>query len=209
MWKYVVITAAIVIALALQACAPKSQDSCGFVQNVYGERISWKGNLPVTLYLHESVPEDYIVSIEEAAKIWETATGKKLFTIRREKRISGPKTPLKDGQNVIYFMQQGEWEADKLDEQARTSIYWVGDQMKEADMRINGRYQFYPTATTAVPTEKPNAINMEALMVHELGHILGLKHKDADSSVMATFLSNNTDRTKLADSDLSAISCEY
>lgn len=209
MWKYVVITAAIVIGLAMQACAPKEQDSCGFMQNVYGERISWKGRIPIDLYLHDSVPEKYIVSMEEAARIWEVAAGKKLFTIHRDSRISGPKTPLKDGKNIIYFMSAEEWEAEKLEEQARTSIYWVGDQMKEADMRINGRYTFYPTETTAITAEKSNAINMEALILHEFGHVLGLKHKDADASVMATFLSNNTDRTKLADTDHAALSCEY
>lgn len=207
MWKCVVLAATAMLIIIVQACSPKAQDNCGFVQNVYGERISWKGELPIKLYIHESVPEQYISSIQEAAKSWEDATGKKFFTVITEPRISGPKNPMKDGKNVIYFMD--EWEADKREEQARTSIYWIGDQLKEADMRINGSYQFYPDQATAVPSEKPSKLNMQALIIHELGHVLGLKHKDAENSVMATFLSNNTDRVSIPDTDKNALQCEY
>jgi hypothetical protein len=209
MWKIAFLAISAAIAIALQACAPKAQESCGFVQNVYGERISWKGALPIPLYIHESVPEEYIVSIQQAAKTWEDATGKKLFTVITDSRIKGPKTPLKDGKNIIYFMDESEWEPEKLEEQARTSIYWIGDQMKEADVRINGRFVYYPLQVTDTTAKKPNGINMQALIIHELGHVLGLKHKDAENSVMATYLSTNTDRVQIASTDQSAVQCEY
>lgn len=208
MWKYAILTTATAIALILAACSPKSQESCGFVQNVYGERISWKGVLPVPLYLHESFPEKYVPALQAAMNDWERTTGKKMFTLETEKRISGPKAPVKDGKNIIYFMSQEEWEAGKLEEQARTSIYWIGDQLKEADMKINGKYSFYENAA-ADPKLKSGSINMEALLIHELGHVLGLKHKETDGSVMETSLSNNTDRVRIAETDKSALQCEY
>ncbi|HEY8271958.1 MAG TPA: matrixin family metalloprotease [Pseudobdellovibrionaceae bacterium] len=205
----------VLIAFGLQACAPKSQEDCGFVQNVYGERISWKGEVPVILYLHESVPEEYVSAIESAAKAWQDATGKRVINIVTSQRISGPLNSQKDGRNVIYY--SNIWEADKKSEQARTSIYWVGDQIKEADMRINAAkdmngtsyFKYYWNPPGVAATAVANAVNIEALVIHELGHVLGLKHKDTNGSVMATYLANNTDRVNIAATDHSALQCEY
>lgn len=199
----------IAMAFALEACSPKAQDDCGYVQNSYGERISWKGEIPVTMYLHESVPDQYVPAIQAAAKTWMDASGKPLFNIVTDHKIQGPIDPEQDGQNVIYYFST--WEDDQSSEQARTSVYWVGDQVKEADMRIDAKnFSFYwnPPGTVN-PTEPPNSINIEALVIHELGHVLGLKHKDKDSSVMATYLSADTDRTIIAPTDKSALQCEY
>lgn len=195
-------------ALSLQGCAPKSQEDCGFVQNVYGERISWKGEIPVTMYLHESVPQEHVEAVVAAAKTWQDASGKQLINIVLNQRVTGPINPQKDGRNIIYYFNT--WEADKASEQARTSIYWVGDQIKEADMRINAKnFAYYWNSPGTVSTLMSSAVNIEALMIHELGHVLGLKHKDAEASVMATYLASNTDRVNVSDSDRAALQCEY
>ncbi len=198
----------VLIAFGLQGCAPKSQEDCGFVQNVYGERISWKGEVPVTMYLHESVPQQYVGAIEAAAATWQDATGKRLIKIVPDQRVTGPINPQKDGRNIIYFFDS--WESDKNSEQARTSIYWIGDQVKEADMRINAKnFTYYWNQPGVASTSAPNSVNIEALVIHEMGHVLGLKHKDRDSSVMATYLASNTDRVNVAATDKSALQCEY
>lgn len=200
----------VLIAFGLQGCAPKSQDDCGFVQNVYGERISWKGEVPVTMYLHESVPQQYVGAIEAAAATWQDATGKRLINIVTDpnQRVTGPINPQKDGRNIIYFFNS--WESDKSSEQARTSIYWIGDQIKEADMRINAKnFTYYWNQPGVASTAIQNSVNIEALVIHEMGHVLGLKHKDRDSSVMATYLASNTDRVNIAETDKSALQCEY
>jgi len=200
----------VLIAFGLQGCAPKSQDDCGFVQNVYGERISWKGEVPVTMYLHESVPQQYVGAIEAAARTWQDASGKNLIKIvtDQDQRVKGPINPQKDGRNIIYFFTT--WESDKSSEQARTSIYWIGDQIKEADMRINAQnFKYYWNQPGSTSIETANSVNIEALVIHEMGHVLGLKHKDANSSVMATYLASNTDRVNIADTDKSALQCEY
>lgn len=214
MWKYLNFLF-VLIAFGLQACAPKSQDDCGFVQNVYGERISWKGEVPITMYLHESVPQEYVRAIEAAASTWQDATGKRLINIVTNQRVNGPINSQKDGRNIIYYYDT--WEADKKSEQARTSIYWVGDQIKEADMRINAAkdvngtpyFKYYWNQPGVASTTIVNAVNIEALVIHELGHVLGLKHKDTNNSVMATYLANNTDRVNIPETDRSALQCEY
>ncbi len=200
-----IVLLSIVLLAFIQACAPKSQEECGFVQNVYGERISWKGQLPIVMKLHESVPEDYRESIVQAAETWNKSYGKKLFSIDKNDVVRGPVMSMKDTENVIYFYPS--WETNKTTEQARTSVYWLGDLIKEADIRINAKdFSYYDLALN---NKAPAKINLQALVIHELGHVLGLKHKDTDSSVMATYLASQSDRVQIAQTDKKSLSCEY
>lgn len=188
--------------LSIMSCSQQPQDSCGFVQNSHGERISWKRSLPVRLHLHESVKEDYRGAFRAAADKWNDRAGKKIIEIPEE-TVAGPPTASRDGANVIYF--SSTWEEGKETEQGRTSVYWVGDQIREADIKINSQnFKYYWQKTP----EKP-AVNIEALAVHEMGHVLGLKHKDGNETVMHTHLANNTDRTHIGEADMSSLKCEY
>ena len=196
----------------VQACAPKAQEDCGFVQNSYGERVSWKGDIPINLQIHQDVPDSMVPAIVAAAESWEKTVGRKLFNVITSPRYSGHIAPNKDGVNVIYFMPS--WESDRSSEQGRTSVYWVGDQIKEADVRLNGAdFSYYwnsQTLTKAVKTGRALVpVNIEALVLHELGHVLGLKHKDDSGSVMATYLASGEDRVAVASADEKALQCEY
>ncbi|MEK2688099.1 matrixin family metalloprotease [Bdellovibrio sp. GT3] len=210
MFRYIGVAALVVMALLLEACAPKSQSDCGFVQNVYGERVSWKADVPVTMYLHDSVPNEFIPAIVSAAQTWERKSGRRLFNIVTTPRVSGPNQPRTDGKNVIYFMNT--WETEKASEQARTTILWTGDQIRETDIRVNAKvdpetskpfFSFYWNQGTG------SGVNIEALILHEMGHVLGLKHNDDGGSVMATYLKNNDDRTELSEQDTTDLKCEY
>lgn len=206
MWKWLGAFLILGIGCTIPFFWHKAQEARGFVQNSYGERISWKGELPVTMYLHESVPDKYIPAIKAAAATWDKAVGRSLFNIVTEPRIKGPAVARKDGKNVIYFMQT--WEANRPTEQGRTSLYWVGDQIQEADIRIDAvpnRFDFYFDKKD----KAPNGLNIEALMLHELGHVLGLRHKDDGPSVMATYLANDTDRIRATATDISDLRAEY
>lgn len=196
---------AVGIVSYLSACAPKSQEECGFVQNVYGERISWKGKIPVVMKLHESVPAKFHESIVQAAEKWNKALGKNVLLVDTADIPKGPVQAFKDTQNIIYFY--GDWEADKPTEQARTSVYWIGDEIKEADIRVNAKdFKFYDVT---LQEKGPTKISLEALLIHEMGHVLGLKHKDTDQSVMATYLASQLDRVSIASTDKKSLTCEY
>ncbi len=196
--------------------------SCGFVQNTYEERVSWKHNLPVVLYIHESVPKEFVPQIESAIKTWELAVGYPLFKMASAS-LEGPLKPRQDGFNIIYWMDT--WEDSKDKEQGRTSIYWMGDQIKEADIRINAKDFTYYTAFSdssdlAVSTDTnnpqgssstthPKSIHFESLILHELGHVLGLSHTEQGNSVMAPTLAAATERSALAEVDVQSMRCEY
>lgn len=203
MWKWSGAALLLTTALFVQACAPKAAETdCGFVQNSYGERVSWKNDGIITLYIHESVPNEYIGAVQAAAETWERSVGHKLFYIETRK-VGGEVAPHRDGKNIIYFMDT--WEANRSTEQARTSIYWNGDQIAEADIRVNAKnFQFYWEQY-----KFSTKVNIEALLLHEMGHVLGLKHKDTGGSVMATYLPSGADRIQLASTDVTDLKCEY
>ena len=54
-----------------------------------------------------------------------------------------------------------------------------------------------------------SSVHLESLLLHELGHVLGLKHRDDSGSVMATYLASSTQRTTIAKVDMQDLKCEY
>lgn len=218
------------------ACTPKPQPDCGFVQNVYGQRISWKGSLPIEVTIDQSVPIELKPAIYRAAKSWEKIAGRELFVFNETKKNTGPS---KDKKNGIYFLLN--WDSNNKAEQGRTSVYWAGDEIQEADIRINGsQFAFYDRDLKNLVYSNPGSkghrvndrvenvtakdvqvsssvsnssaelgYNFEALVLHELGHFLGLKHKDVTASVMETYLAANTDRISLSEVDTKNLKCEY
>jgi hypothetical protein len=180
----------------------KPQFDCGFVQNVYGERISWKNNIPISFHIHQSVPMEYRPVIESAMKKWERVAGRALFKLISQ-NYPGPDKPRQDGLNVIYWLNT--WDSYRGTEQGRTSVYWIGSEIREADIRVNAfNFDFY--------IDQPKSsrdVHFESLIIHELGHVLGLKHYDDGQSVMGTYLAANTERNNLSSIDISALQCEY
>lgn len=204
----------IIGALLVASCSPKPQNDCGFVQNIYGQRISWKTKT-IKFYIHSSVPNELKPAIYRAAATWETQLGRKVFEISEDSTQLSP-APSRDKKNGIYFLS--EWESDRTSEQGRTSVYWAGDEIQEADVRINAFDFSYYDQNTHVLTGSSRLIkqgrspsdgySFEALILHELGHFLGLKHRDG-ATVMATHLAAFTNRTQLSSTDQESISCGY
>ncbi len=193
----------ILVLLLVSACTqkPAPQDSCNFVQNTEIQRVSWKSNVPVSIYNHDSFPVEHLTALKSAFKRWEDKIGHPLFKLSGTH--GGPKLAKRDGVSAIYWMD--DWEADKSGEQARTTIYWEGTQIKEADIKLNAK-DF--TISHASPL-LGSTIDLESLLVHELGHVLGLQHNESGKSVMAVILSYLEVRQEPYPIDVSSIKCEY
>lgn len=226
--KVISISLGLNLLVTFMGCTPKPHIDCGFLQDVYGNRISWKDKYPVTLYIHSSIPKELRPSIYRAANTWENIIGRKVIDISEDSsKISDG--PGRDGKNGIYFLSN--WESDKSSEQGRTSVLWAGDEIQEADIRLNHyNYSFYDqTPDQVVPSiiaqkqvlgsssltanSSSLSYSFEALMLHEMGHFLGLKHRDSNGkntgTVMAAQLAAFNNRIVLADSDRESIKCEY
>ena len=189
----------------LVACGPEQnvEQSCEFVQNSFGERVSWKGELPIVFYLHESFPQQYVPAVEAAMSRWEQTYGMEMFKLAGY--TNAPLQPKQDQWNIMYWMNT--WEPNRKYEQARTSIYWLGDKIREADIRFNARDFRYFWGMRP----DPSAVDIESLAVHELGHVLGLSHVEDESkgSVMNPVLKYGTFRRQISDSDVASLECEY
>lgn len=193
--------------LVMQACSREvpSEIACNFVQNQNVQRVSWEQNLPVNLYYDNSVPVEYEAAMNAAIARWNAVgqqlIGKDFFRIRGGS--PGSSTPVQDGYSKIYVLNT--WEANKTSEQARTTVYWTGTRIYEADVRVNDKdFDYYMTDTPDY-----RRVHLESLIVHELGHVLGLAHTSTAESVMQAHLANGTERDQPSSIDLSSLSCEY
>ena len=180
------------------------QASCNFVQNPENQRVSWKGNLPIKLYIHESVPTEAYAAIGRAITEFNVraAHGREVFQVAA-RGVSGPLNPQKDGYSTIYWFNT--WDTTMPSEQARTTIYWAGTEIFEADIRVDAaNFTFnYDDSTNF------NNVDLDSLMLHELGHVMGLAHTLETGSAMHPTLDNGQVRRQLGTVDMSDLSCEY
>ncbi|RME16254.1 MAG: hypothetical protein D6797_04915 [Bdellovibrio sp.] len=193
--------------LLLQACGkPKKEEPCGFVMNSLGQRVSWSDGKTIYLYVHDSVPVELEPGI--TAAVAEINRSLKKTRIEIIKGLQGKNQPAQDGYSVIYF--KNEWDANRPDEQARTTIYWKGTHIYEADIMVNGKnFQFFVDPSELQKSGNYRAIHFKSLMLHELGHVLGLAHRHEENTVMAETLLGGEIRDWLTDSDKKSLRCEY
>ncbi len=194
------------IALFNQACQRKlpAEASCNFVQNPELQRVSWGSHLPLNLYVHSSVPKTAYAALDRAVNEYNVKLGggREIFKIVA-RGASGALEPKRDGYSMIYWFES--WDSTRRSEQARTTIYWTGSEIFEADIRINAANFSYTTGENVNSTE----VDLTSLLVHELGHALGLAHTATHGSVMNFSLDEGQDRRKLSESDLASLKCEY
>jgi predicted Zn-dependent protease len=178
----------------------ENQKSCeGFAANTLGQSLSWSAKFPIVLYPDANVPEQFIESIKNAAKTWNKAVGFSAFQIGDVSTQTNP--PAQDGKNIIYWLNS--WGDKSPDLQATTLLYWNDAGTDEADMLINAQNFKHST------NPNDDELDTESLVLHELGHILGLGHISLPSSVMAERLPFGTTRRSLSVDDINHIKCEY
>lgn len=181
------------------------QPSCNFVQNGDLQRVSWNSLTPMKLYVHHSLslvkyPEMEKV-VREAAQAWNDVAGRELIRVEAF-NVGGEAQPRKEGYSTLYWLTS--WDANKQTEQARTTIYWSGSQIYEADIRLNAQDHTFYVGSESTFT----GVDLKSLLIHEFGHALGLAHATG-VSVMNVSLNNGVARRKISEVDGDSIRCEY
>lgn len=197
-----VIQVLIILGLVAQIRCAESvnpEDDCGFVQNSEGQRVSWRSR-PVNMFVSSDVPQDAYPAIQKAMDKWNQTLGYKILVLAG---VSNSKEPANDGKNVIYW--PSTWTDPKSNEQGNTTIFWKGEQISEADIKINAQSYVFSYDTSPSTSQ----VDLESLFLHELGHVLGLKHEDAQVSVMNRVLAKGSSRTSPYEVDRVHIKCEY
>ncbi len=191
--------------LLVQACSrPLSpEESCNFVQNSQYQRISWKSD-NVTLHIDSSVPAEFIPSVEAAVQVWNAKLNKNIITVVKSSSAGASGAAQKDNVSKLYW--KSTWDENKPNEQARTTVYWQGSRIYEADVQVNAKNFAYFKTGEQLDVSK---VHIESLLVHEIGHVLGLAHRDDDGSVMKTSLLSGYVRDEPGQIDLSSLKCEY
>lgn len=160
----------------------KKQDlilsSCGLTLNIYQQPIRWE-KLPVEIYSEQAMPKKAKEILIESINSLNQISDKTLIVYK------GIKTNNLDNFNMVYWKQ--DWESDRFQEQARTSVKWSSRFIVKADILINNKNFNYPSVS-----ESPIGPDLKTLFIHELGHFLGLRHEDSYFNIMNTSLANNT-----------------
>ena len=214
--KFILITALLVVQCLIEGCSKGfilrigdqdifafgSVDSCNFVQNSQGVRISWKSSIPAHFIITSSVPARYDQAIINAAAKWNARKSMTLIEVHRDNGY--PASAANDGTNGIYFLNK--WDSNETKEQGRTAIKWDISKIRDADIKVNAQnFKFFLEGET----DTTGKISIESLMLHEMGHALGLKHIEGDGSSMQPYLATATTRNVPADVDINSLNCEY
>lgn len=179
------------------ASKPQPQETCGFVLNSEGQRVSWKNTQKVDFYADPTVPLNLQISIARAADTWNHAIGRTLIVVSQ----SSQSHPIQwDGVNTIYY--DTNWQGS---DHREGECHWDANynRITESDIVINAK-NFSYTSNTPYWWE----IDFESLILHEMGHALGLDHTEINS-VMAPTLAQGVVRRTLSSVDESNIKCEY
>jgi hypothetical protein len=196
-----VLTGLMLVAACSRPLSP--EESCNFVQNSQYQRISWKSD-KVALHIDSSVPQEFLPSVEAAVEVWNKKLNKKIISIVKSSTSGSNANASKDGVSKLYW--KDSWDLSKPNEQARTTVYWQGSRIYEADVQVNAKNFKYFKTGDQVDISK---VHVESLLVHEIGHVLGLAHRDDDGSVMKTNLLSGYVRDEPGQVDMSSLKCEY
>jgi predicted Zn-dependent protease len=175
------------LLLVLVGCTEKPPQDNGFIRNVYGESII-QCSLPIEVNVNGQDSKTK-ASVSYAMNEWNTKFGKTLFTLSES------------SENTVTTIKA--WEHSK-NQQAITMSRWAGNCIYSAQIIINVRdFYYYRTG------ERQSGLNLDALVLHELGHVLGLIDNDLPASVMYRYLDVQENRTNATEYDINNLRSVY
>lgn len=191
--------------MILVSCQPESkkQDlrsimSCSNQLEQKNHKIKWQ-KLPVVIHIEQSVPLEFRNSMKDAAAIWNKELG--LTAIEVSDVIVGSPAISMDNHNVVYWLDVPS--VMPTSTQAVTIPTSYSGVITDADIVINGNDFRFST------TGENDKVDMKSLMVHEMGHVLGMAHTDNFYSIMFPYLGDGQVRDHASVNDEISLNCIY
>jgi hypothetical protein len=176
--------------------------------------MRWRGstvNLAVSSSFYRpnsaiKADSDAIGALDRAIETWRLATGLEFRVELSDKQNVSAAGVSGDGQSLITIAQTPEnlqlFAKDPFAEAARTRVFHNRKfAITEADIVLNPLEQFSTDGTYGT-------FDLETILTHEIGHVIGLRHTDVIGSLMSERLPRNAGETfgprSLTSSDLAA-----
>jgi hypothetical protein len=195
------------LSLVVALCASCSrrlepQEPCGFgLSSINSQRVLWHLTGPVVVYLHASVPDQAKPAITRAVWTWNEAAGREVLRLAPAVLQSSTTDREIDGDNVIYWNVETWYRGEH--KQAVTIVRSAGATVYDTDIFVNAHDYALSDGGEFW------AVDIESLLVHELGHVLGLLHSEDLMSSMYYSLGVGDIRRGLSPHDVSNIRCGY
>lgn len=160
----------------------------------------------VGFYVHQDAPERIVNAAINAAASWNASVGKSM--LRYLGRSNTPRgatlySSLDDGFTVLYY--ESKWSASTgKNELILATTIWENspnsdEEIVKGDIILNAeRYILQDSTLDALEEGRAqDVVDTETVLIHEMGHLLGLNHWDVDEdSVMNTYTSIGVGETK-------------
>ena len=113
--------------------------------------------------------------------------------------------------NADHYRYYTDADMEGSPEEFLAKVSYAGTGYKASASYKDGVAYFASLASGGIlrSVSQDRFIHLESLIIHELGHVLGLKHNSDRESVMQKSLSGRTERNVIGDSDSKNVRCEY
>ena len=147
--------------------------------------------------------DDFLAAIRRAANTWTYAPEADIsFT------YAGPTASTKvgfNGANEIVFVNDGVVDGTGNNRPLATAlVFYMKSTIVETDIKINDAYTWYAAGDLS-----PAKFDLQSVVLHELGHWLGLGHDNDDRAVMYAEMGTGMVKRTLFENDLQGMAALY
>ena len=165
----------LLLTLSCVACAPKGPNWCpGYSKS--GPLVS----IPAFVIVHTTDPKE-LDTIVSSVNTWNTAAGKQVLYIGQPNRENAPTIEI-NFKRDSWVGQPNQQGVTYNYNDSKTSFYSVVD-INAYNWRFDSKV-FY-------------SVDLESIMLHELGHAIGIEHSDDPKAAMYPYLDIGQERRSL------------